>query len=901
MYVRMHDLLPSTWIWQRDVQGQHMMPPNNRRIHRPLRVEELEPRIAPVILNATGQTLEFTDGDGDLVRVTFSGSNQNRLVSIVGAAGGTPGTAGNPYITSVYFYSQGSTNTTLLIDVIGGTGDGLTPAGAVTAATNVDVGSILVEGPITSFSGRRIATALRSDYDGAVASIGTVNITSTQSDFSGTLSSNGDIGSVTITRSLSGTIYAGGDLGSVTINGGSGITSAASITAVGQLTGTISATAGPIAGSITVGAMPGGAILCSANMDIDPGWTGQGQWAFGQPTGQGGDHGNPDPTSGYTGTNVYGYNLNGAYPNNMWSTRYLTTTAINCVGYDSVSLEFMNWLGVERSSYDHASLQVSNNGSTWTTLWSNPDTSRDGGSWSSECYDISSVAANQATVYIRWGMGTTDSSWTYCGWNIDDVLIRGGACSEIKTASGYNITGAITVTGDMGGRIASGGTLGNVTVSGANGITSTAVIRSSGALNGAITATAGPIAGAITVGSMTGAGAIRTTAPSGQDITGQVTVQGDMAGQITSTRSVLGAITIGGNMASTGVITAGSASLPGYLWDVTVRGTTGIISGAKITAYGLLCGWISAPNGANNGTINVGGFRSMTAWTISWYDSDSKLQWSDTFGKTCVLISKNPAYVETQGYGDTIYYDGTFKAGTSADETVYGCISFDGWYMTMDGWKLVMGTAGASGFVPGQGGVTTSLALGVDFSTKPDFDLDAFKAVDTTSKDTDKYYFSIHIAGGSGPLDMVMAGEMVIPKGGVIGAMLHWDPLFDGDADDSPSVPSSAPHGRGRGGSVLDRAMVREIRQKLRHKEVFGDLRRTAWQEETVVRRVANGFSNATSDGLTALASVQSGTNKAASSGKAGGGLGADLMPAWARFHVVSRLNDLRFSVYHPQ
>ncbi|RIK68413.1 MAG: hypothetical protein DCC66_10145, partial [Planctomycetota bacterium] len=32
---------------------------------------------------------------------------------------------------------------------------------------------------------------------------------------------------------------------------------------------------------------------------------------------------------------------------------------------------------------------------------------------------------NQPTVYIRWGMGVTDSSVTYQGWNIDDVEIWG--------------------------------------------------------------------------------------------------------------------------------------------------------------------------------------------------------------------------------------------------------------------------------------------------------------------------------------------------------------------------------------------------------------------------------------------------------------------------------------------
>jgi hypothetical protein len=33
------------------------------------------------------------------------------------------------------------------------------------------------------------------------------------------------------------------------------------------------------------------------------------------------------------------------------------------------------------------------------------------------------VAANQPTVYIRWGMGPITSGITYPGWNIDDIQI----------------------------------------------------------------------------------------------------------------------------------------------------------------------------------------------------------------------------------------------------------------------------------------------------------------------------------------------------------------------------------------------------------------------------------------------------------------------------------------------
>jgi hypothetical protein len=154
------------------------------------------------------------------------------------------------------------------------------------------------------------------------------------------------------------------------------------------------------------------------NFDTDPGWSTEGQWAFGQPQGL-----SDDPSSGYTGSNVYGYNLAGDYVNNMPAFN-LTSTPFDCTGLNDVSVSFRRWLGVERSQYDFARFQVSNDGSTWTTLFTNSvSTSLNETSWSLQEYDISDIADNQATVYLRWVMGTTDGSVLFHGWNIDDVVI----------------------------------------------------------------------------------------------------------------------------------------------------------------------------------------------------------------------------------------------------------------------------------------------------------------------------------------------------------------------------------------------------------------------------------------------------------------------------------------------
>ena len=153
------------------------------------------------------------------------------------------------------------------------------------------------------------------------------------------------------------------------------------------------------------------------NLDSDPGWTTEGGWEFGVPQGS-----CSDPTSGYTGTNVYGYNLNGCYPNNM-SAESLITTPIDCSNLSNVTLKFMRWLGVERNYWDHAYVYVSNDGTNWTLVWENPNSSIQDTSWTEQEFDISAVADGQPTVYIKWVMGPTDSSVTFSGWNIDDIEI----------------------------------------------------------------------------------------------------------------------------------------------------------------------------------------------------------------------------------------------------------------------------------------------------------------------------------------------------------------------------------------------------------------------------------------------------------------------------------------------
>jgi len=161
-------------------------------------------------------------------------------------------------------------------------------------------------------------------------------------------------------------------------------------------------------------------MVLSFPFDEDPGWTTEGLWAFGPPLGQG-SH-NHDPTSGYTGDNVYGYNLAGDYENDLPPT-YLTTTSIECSQLGAVELRFRRWLGIETTWFDHASIEASNDGEDWTLVWDLASSNLSETSWSYHAYDISSIADGEPTVYIRWVMGPTNFQNTYPGWNIDDVEI----------------------------------------------------------------------------------------------------------------------------------------------------------------------------------------------------------------------------------------------------------------------------------------------------------------------------------------------------------------------------------------------------------------------------------------------------------------------------------------------
>ena len=157
--------------------------------------------------------------------------------------------------------------------------------------------------------------------------------------------------------------------------------------------------------------------LYEATMTTDPGWTLEGDWTYGTPAGHDGD-----PSGGYKSQpHVIGYNLNGAYSNNLGKIA-ATVSSIDCShAVNNVFLSFQRWLTVKTN--DFASIEVSSDGNNWVEVWNSNTNAYNDTKWTHVMVDLSPVAAGQNDVSIRWIMGTTDDQDVAGGWNLDEVRV----------------------------------------------------------------------------------------------------------------------------------------------------------------------------------------------------------------------------------------------------------------------------------------------------------------------------------------------------------------------------------------------------------------------------------------------------------------------------------------------
>ncbi len=193
----------------------------------------------------------------------------------------------------------------------------------------------------------------------------------------------------------------------------------------------------------------------SWSLDDDPGFDLQGEWAFGEPTGQGGDGpGNPDPASGATGENVLGINLDGNYSTTPAGPFYLTMPAIDCSDLFEVDLRFQRWLNSDYQAHVAATVEASSDGAEWTTIWENGGAKTKETAWARHDYDISSVADGNKGVFIRWGHEVFEGAWAYSGWNIDDIELWAmppaiaGDLNHDGIVDGFDLATLIATWGD---------------------------------------------------------------------------------------------------------------------------------------------------------------------------------------------------------------------------------------------------------------------------------------------------------------------------------------------------------------------------------------------------------------------------------------------------------------------
>ena len=145
-------------------------------------------------------------------------------------------------------------------------------------------------------------------------------------------------------------------------------------------------------------------------------------WTLGSPSWLWGFDSSLGQTNGVSSGTKAIYTYNGNYPNNMGSTIWATSPVMNCSSCSgSWELNFMKRLGVESASWDHAYVAVKGATGSWSTVYSSGATSDS--SFYLQTISISNYVANNPSFQVRFGIGTTDSSVTYTGWNIDDVSV----------------------------------------------------------------------------------------------------------------------------------------------------------------------------------------------------------------------------------------------------------------------------------------------------------------------------------------------------------------------------------------------------------------------------------------------------------------------------------------------
>ncbi|MEN8156785.1 MAG: T9SS type A sorting domain-containing protein [Bacteroidota bacterium] len=196
------------------------------------------------------------------------------------------------------------------------------------------------------------------------------------------------------------------------------------------------------------------------DFEVSSGWTLTGEFEIATPDGSGGEPGNPNPPSAYSGTQSLGTDLTGlganpyAYePGLNEATSYLATSSnIEALYYKNLNFFYQRYMNVQFS--DSANLQISNdNGVTWNTFWTKKEAHLADYQWNQEQILIPDSYARSDQLKIRFRLGPTDGFGNYSGWHIDDIFLTGefiqkdvGVTEWIGPLSGSGHTASEEVT-----------------------------------------------------------------------------------------------------------------------------------------------------------------------------------------------------------------------------------------------------------------------------------------------------------------------------------------------------------------------------------------------------------------------------------------------------------------------
>jgi hypothetical protein len=173
------------------------------------------------------------------------------------------------------------------------------------------------------------------------------------------------------------------------------------------------------------------------DFDTDKGWVLTGEWQRDIPTGAGGlrlngldgSVGHPGAAKAYSGTHVLGTDLTGLgttlgnYEPGIGLLQYTAISpALDLFYYKDITLSFHQWLNVEPE--DKIWIHISTNeGQTWEQIWVN-NNFVNSMAWNQLIYNLPG-AARKSNVKIRFGLGPTDMTKNYSGWDIDNLVVTG--------------------------------------------------------------------------------------------------------------------------------------------------------------------------------------------------------------------------------------------------------------------------------------------------------------------------------------------------------------------------------------------------------------------------------------------------------------------------------------------